>query len=369
MKSDLSVLQLTTPQALRDCAEQWDDLWLRSEMTHPTAQAAMITNWLDYFLHDAKFHAVVVLQDGRFVGALPLMTRTKGRVVACMDVPGNEWSSAGQLLIDPASDTEVVCDLLVAALARLDCSAFWFASVPVNARWWGTLMAAARRGNWSVEARCRYQVGRMELKSTWSQQSRALSKGMRKQLGKSIRQLKSQGALRLHVARPTRGDRALGLLETGLALEHAGWKGAAGTSVLANEREWQFIQDLARQLIANKQLVLSLLEHNGHNIAFEFGWCAKQVYHSYKVAYDEQMSQFSPGQLMVYHLLEHFHRSDEIRSFDFLGPEDAAIRRWQPQSYPMGRLLMAPPKPAGRALVLAARYLLTRGTSPLRVQS
>ena len=167
------------------------------------------------------------------------------------------------------------------------------------------------------------------------------------------------------MARPSRGDSALGLLDTGLALEHAGWKGLAGTSVLANGRPLRFLHDQTRQLIAKQQFVMSLLEQNGRTIAFEYGWCAKHVYHSYKVAYDEEFSDSSPGQLMIYRLVEHFHAAQDIRAFDFLGPVDGAVRRWRPQLYSMGRLLMAPPKPLGRALVFASRYLLTGGTTPV----
>ena len=102
------------------------------------------------------------------------------------------------------------------------------------------------------------------------------------------------------------------------------------------------------------------LEHNGRNIAFEYGWCAKQVYHSYKVAYDEEFGRYSPGQLLLYHLLQHFHETQETRTVDFLGPIDTAVRRWCRQGYYMGRLLMAPPRSVGRAAVLATRYLRSR---------
>ena len=123
MKPDLSVLHLANSQALRDSAEQWDDLWLRSDVTHPTAQASMIGNWLDHYLNAERFVAIVVSQGNRFLAALPLVTRTKGRVVPCMDVPGNEWSSAGQLMVDPACDIDAVCDALVAALRETDVPA------------------------------------------------------------------------------------------------------------------------------------------------------------------------------------------------------------------------------------------------------
>jgi hypothetical protein len=299
------------------------------------------------------------------VAALPLITAVKRRLVACMDVPGNEWSSAGQLLLDPHCDAESVCDRLVDTLQTFACPAFWFASIPIEADWWRAFMAAGERAGWSVDARRRYQVGRLPLEPTWTAQQQAMSKGLRKQIRRSLRRIELQGALRLHVARPSRGDTALGLLESGLALEHAGWKGRQGSSVLAHDTAWHYIQDQARQLIPREQFVVALLELGGRIVAFEYGWIAKQVYHSYKVSYDEELRSCGPGNLMNYKLLEYLHSLEQVRTVDFLGPLDQSIRRWRPHCYWMGRLLMAPPKPVGRALVFASRYLLTGNTSPL----
>ncbi len=138
-----------------------------------------------------------------------------------------------------------------------------------------------------------------------------------------------------------------------------------GSSVLAHDQAWEYTQDQARQLILKEQFAVALLELNGTIIAFEYGWCAKQVYHSYKVAYNDQYARYSPGHLMLFHLMRHFCTTQSIQAADFLGPVDAAIDRWSSQQYWMGRLLMAPPSTVGRALVFASRYLLTGHTTPV----
>ena len=213
MKPDLSVLHLANSQALRDSAERWDDLWLRSDVTHPTAQAALIANWLDHYLDGDRFVAIVVSRGDRFLAALPLVTGTKGRVVPYMDVPGNEWSSAGQLLIDPTCDVDAVCDALVAALRETDCPAFWFASVPIQAHWWQAFMAAARRSGWSVDARHRYQVGRLELHPTWASQQDSLSKGLKKRVAERRVRLNHGGGYAC-----TWLDRAVGIAHWGCSI-------------------------------------------------------------------------------------------------------------------------------------------------------
>lgn len=98
----------------------------------------------------------------------------------------------------------------------------------------------------------------------------------------------------------------------------------------------------------------------GKVIAFEQGWCAKQVYHSYKIAYSASFARFSPGQLLIYLLLNQFSNSREVTAIDFLGPLDEAVQRWHPQTYRQGRLLMAPPSPLARMLVSASRCVRPR---------
>ncbi|MFO7905007.1 MAG: GNAT family N-acetyltransferase [Planctomycetota bacterium] len=364
MPPELSVLHVETSNALRACGAQWDDLWFRSDVTQPTAQAPLIANWLDHYHPDGGFCAVVVSQGNRFLAALPLVRRVKRHLIRCLDVPGNEWSPAGDLLLDPACDTEQLCDVLIAALNERGCPGLWLSSVPIEARGWTALMAAAGRGNWRVAARGRYQVGHLSVPSTWPPQERLWSKGMRKKIRRAIRQLESRGPLRLHVARPTEGALALRLLETGLKLEHAGWKGRAGTSLMANRQAWRFVEDQTVALIAKQQLSVARLELDGEIMAFEHGWCAKNVYHSYKIAYSEEFSRYSPGQLLVYHLLRHFSASGEINAMDFVGPVDDAVRRWHPRCYWMGRVLMAPPTLLGRAVVSASRHFPLNPTSP-----
>ncbi|MFW6170292.1 MAG: GNAT family N-acetyltransferase [Planctomycetota bacterium] len=367
MASELSVLHLETSNALRAYARQWDDLWYRSEVTQPTAQAPLIANWLDYYHPDADFRAIVISQGKRFLAALPLVTRVKRGLIRCLDVPGNEWSAAGDLLLDPACDMAQLCGLLVGALNELGCPPLWLASVPIEARRWKTLMAAAAGENWRVAARGRYQVGRLRVPSRWTPEppeELLLSKGMRKRIRRATRQLEARGTLRLHVVCPTEGELALSLLETGLKLEHAGWKGRAGTSLMTHPRARRFVEAQTIALVAKQQLSLALLELDGEIMAFEYGWRAKNVYHSYKIAYSEAFSRFSPGQLLLYHLLHHFSASNDINVIDFVGPADDAVRRWHPRYYAMGRLLMAPPTLLGRAMVSASRHFSLNASVP-----
>ncbi len=357
--SVLTTLHLPTLESLVRHAQRWDDLWNRSDVTHPTARAALVAAWLEQFEQAPRFQALVVCEEGRFLAAIPLLHRRKARVLPCLDVPGNEWSSAGQLMLDPVADVASVCDHLVDALGRLSAGAFWFASIPLNAPWWQALVAAAHRAGWNVDQRVRYVVGRLTLTGNWMDQQKRLSRGFRKQLHRSQRRLSDLGSWRLQLDRPTRESEALRLLARVLSVEHAGWKGVAGTSLLANAQAASYARQQARCLAMRGELVILTLELDQQPIAFEIGWLAKHTYHSYKVGYDPQFRSFGPGQLLTYLLTQRLQERHEAGAIDFLGPCDEATRRWRPAGYPVGRLLLTRRKPLGTALYLASRHWLS----------
>ena len=357
--SPLTILHIANLQAFQACAEPWDDLWRRSLVSQPTAQSSLISLWLNHFGQAERFQAVVVSHRGRFVGGIPLVRRRKGRLMPCYDIPGNEWSSAGQLLLDPGADMPAVCHLLLGGLSEINRSAYWFASVPLLAPWWQQLQAAAKRVGWHVDARVRYQVAQLVLSDSWARQQATMSRGLRKQLNRAMRRLAPSGQLELDLRVPDSSEDTTRLLGDGLQLEHAGWKGTAGTSLLAHDQAAQFVRQQASQLAERGQLTLAFLRLDGRPIAFECGWLAKQVYHSYKIGYAPEYRRSGPGHLLLYLLLQRFHVGGEARVIDFLGPLDDAVRRCAPACYGMGRFLLAPPRPWGQALAFAARHLLS----------
>lgn len=354
------VIRISHPSQLRAHAAAWDDLWRRSGATQPTARAALIRSWCEHFRADRRFMALVVCQGDRFVAALPLVGRRKRGVISCWDLPGNEWSAAGDLLLDRQVDHSAVCDVMIEQLAQLEAPTLWFASLPIDTPWWYQLTAAARRAGWSIDEQRRYDVGYLSVprpRGDGQRPAHTLPASLGKRMERELKKLGGRTNVRLHVARPRRGDAALGLLENGLRLEQAGWKGRQGTSVLSDPKIHRFVEDQARHLIEQRQLLLALLERQGEMLAFECGWVAKEVYHSFKVAYNEDFARHSPGQLLMYHLVEHFQEHRHVRAIDFLGPLDSAVRRWRPETYAMGRLTMGPPRAMSTAVVSAARWL------------
>jgi CelD/BcsL family acetyltransferase involved in cellulose biosynthesis len=104
-----------------------------------------------------------------------------------------------------------------------------------------------------------------------------------------------------------------------LALEHAGWKGRAGSSILSNAREAAFYRALASVTAAAGSLRVPLLRHEGRMIAAELCIVDGESCIALKTTYDEAFSSKSAGLVvMLMHLRELF-RTPTINWYDQLG--------------------------------------------------
>ena len=110
-----------------------------------------------------------------------------------------------------------------------------------------------------------------------------------------------------------------GVVEELLALEHAGWKGRAGSSILSNAPEAAFYRALVSGSAAAGSLRVALLRHEGRMIAAELCIVDAENCIALKTTYDEAFSSKSAGfVVMLMHLRELF-RTPSIRWYDQLG--------------------------------------------------
>jgi CelD/BcsL family acetyltransferase involved in cellulose biosynthesis len=353
--SRLRAIHLASTGQLRASAPAWDDLWSRSEVATPTARAEPLALWLDQFTPTADFSAVVVEDDGPWVAALPLAGGRIGGIFRAGVLPGNAWSAGGELLVDPAADIEVVLDRLVAALGELPWCLLWLDEVVPAAPRWQALLAACDRAGVPWHEHERFQVGRIEIGHDWEQYKRGLSRSHRQAMAKAARRLEAAGPVHFAL-RSLVPSEVEDWLRRGFAVEDRSWKGAAGSSVLCTPGMFDFFFRQARQLAAWEQLEAATLELDGRPIAFAYGAHAKGVYHPYKIGYDPSYAEYSPGQLLFYYLLEWLHNSPQYQALDFMGPLSESTSRWRPDTYAVGRIVIAPRRLLGRIALQAYHH-------------
>jgi len=245
----------------------------------------------------------------------------------------------------------------VAGLEETPWPLLWLDLAPLETPRWQSLLGALARRGLAADVHLRYRIGQAEMhgdfETYFAQRSRAHRQGVRK----SLRRMERAGPVELAAHRDFAPDEVDRLLRRALAIEDRSWKRAPGRTVLSTPGMFEFYRRQARQLAEWGSLRLALLEQRGEPVAFELGWTAKGVYHCFKVGYAPEYGRYSPGHVLRRLLLEALAEEPGHRLVDFQGPLTEAVARWSTGSYAIGRLVIAPPRVAGRALLAGYRAL------------
>src|SRR5487761_1306610 len=367
----LSGTQCRSPDALRDAATQWDNLWQHSEVVNPLGQAALVALWADHFSPRCTFRALQIRDGAELVDALPLVGRRRAKFFELGSLPSNVWASCGDLLLDPAADPSTIAERLIQEIDVQPWRLAELSPVVLDAPRWQAIRAACRRQGIKVTETVSALVGQVEIGDDWQAYRSRWSKNHRRHIDKAARRARLAGRLTLEVRTEFRPGEIRRLLQLGFEIENRSWKGQAGTSVLRTPGIFAFFVEQAEQLAQRGQLQLAFLEINDRAIAFEYGYRAKGTYFSHKVGYDPDYADYSPGQLLRAMLFERFHQQDEISLVDFCGPLTEATAKWSTRCYPVGKWLIAPRRFLGRCALRAHRAarLARRLASGLAAQS
>jgi CelD/BcsL family acetyltransferase involved in cellulose biosynthesis len=365
--SGYRVRQIGSVAELSAEAASWDDLWWRSDTTIPTARAALLAQWVARFQPHSDFHALVVMQDGRWVAALPMVHVKAKRCLSVGALAGDDRAVAGDLLLDVNEDTTAVMESLLSAVCELPWAAFWFERCNLCSRPWRTFVGAVRQAGADHDVVNRYEVGRICTDGEWERCKQQWSSSHRQSVTRSMRKMEGQGVLQFHSLTSLAEEDVKVLVRKGFEIEDRSWKGKGGTSVL-KKGQLEFYVRQAVQLAKWGQLALTFLESKGKPIAFCYVPYAKGVYHTCKIAYDPEYACYSPGKLLFYHMLKHCHQQAECRAIDFYGEMTETTSRWKPDTYTIGQIIVAPRRFVGRAALRAYQcYRRIRGRSAQRI--
>lgn len=339
-------------RVLADHADAWNDLWRRSEVAAPSARAEQVANWIGQFASDEPFHAITVHDGERLVAALPLVGRRMKHLVRVGMLPQNEWSSGGDLLVDPAADVPQALDRLCEGVADLPWPLLWLDELPLAAPRWQAFQDAARRANMSFETTVMASTAQVALHHDWEQYESSRDGDHRRSRRRYAKKLEQAGTVRLDAHAPSDPAEVDRLSQLAFEIEDRSWKGTAGTSVVRSGL-LRFFQTQARRLAASGHLEIVFLRLNEQPIAFAYCWRAKGVVFIAKLSFDEAYRQFGPGQQMVMHLLERLHHDPQCRLLDFWGRLAPWNESWATHTYEVSRLVVAPPRMMSRGLLKA----------------
>lgn len=133
-------------------------------------------------------------------------------------------------------------------------------------------------------------------------------KKKRKELGRLRTRLLEQG--RVETRRLGPEDAVSDWIEDFLALERAGWKGAAGSALACTPETAAFFRDVVTGAHAAGKLDMIRIDLDGAAIAMLVNLLSPPAAFSFKTAFDERLSRFSPGVLLQIDNLQLLARGD-----------------------------------------------------------
>lgn len=183
------------------------------------------------------------------------------------------------------------------------------------------------------------------------------SRTFRHRLASKSRKLGAPHPLTLKI----HSDLDQGALENFFSLERQGWKGRNQSAIESSEQTLQFYRSIAQEAAHRGYLRIYSLEQNGAPIAMHLGLQLQNRYYAPKVAYDEHLGKYSPGQLLVERVIKDLS-SRGVTTYDFLGPSAPWKRIWTLSVRPHHNIYIFRPTVTGRLL----HAVIARGASRLR---
>jgi CelD/BcsL family acetyltransferase involved in cellulose biosynthesis len=149
------------------------------------------------------------------------------------------------------------------------------------------------------------------------------------------------------------------VFEQFLELEHGGWKGRNGTSILSDPKSVAYFRALALAAARHGYLAIYALECDGEPIAMHFGLTHGRRYMVPKLAFSELHHEYAPGHLLVQDVIRDC-AARGFTEFDFLGNAMPWKMEWTDQIREYHRVHIFNRTTAGY-LAWRSRYsLLTR---------
>jgi CelD/BcsL family acetyltransferase involved in cellulose biosynthesis len=303
-------------------ADEWDALSIRAVVENPFYARGVVLAGLDTIDNGAQIEALVVWGERReLLGLFPYERRQLPFETA--DGAGNLYQPCRTPLIRREHARDVVAAWLNAVAHMQGVPRFWrFKHVHLASKLLRLVDdAVVQRGlcRISVNPYTRPHLTRLE-----GGLDGVLPKRRLKDIERNIRRLSKLGNLRFERSRDP--DVVARRLEQFLELENSGWKGKAGTALLARREDAGF----ARTAFAPRSDGLSLINTDtllidDCPIAISFNLQVRHTAYTAKVAYDETYRRYSPGFVLEYFVIRAFYDDVTMHDMDAATTEDGHV--------------------------------------------
>jgi CelD/BcsL family acetyltransferase involved in cellulose biosynthesis len=342
-------IQLERHRSFDAIAGEWDELADRAGAA-PFLRPGWFEAWLRAFGDGADPLVLAARRGDRLEAVLLLLDGRR------MRSPTNSHTPVFDLVSDDEEAARTVVDeLLGLGFQQLDLTYLDADGALLAA--WRELTAERRLDAVRTQMRSPY----VPLEGDFEAFRAGLSRGFRRELGRSRRRLAEAGELSFEFT--DGGDDLDGLLDTGFELEASGWKLEAGTAIVSRPNRAAFYREVAAWARERGWLTLAFARLDGRAIAFDF--CVEQGGRVcvLKGGYDPEWRKHAPGYLLIEDTIERAYANGR-ESYELLGDADEYKLRLTDSVRERDHLQAFGRGPGGRVRMIGHRYvrpLLKRG--------
>jgi CelD/BcsL family acetyltransferase involved in cellulose biosynthesis len=328
--------------------EEWDGLVREMRRPSPFLLHAWLSEWWRHYGDGWTLAVHVVRENGRLLGALPLMVGvTSGvRVVRFM---GGRQSALGDLLLAPEAD-DSVAGLLAGQLAVSDHHLVDLYGTPAASR----IVAALGPSRLHVITRIEAPV--LELLPSWAAVYEARASAKTRSLHRRRRrQLAALGRLEVSIARtPAQLEVAL---EDAFRLHALRWAGRPDGSGFVTPTGMHFHRAVIQRLAALDVPRIVTLTLDGRAIAFHYFLAFESCMYVHRLAFDPALSRYSPGLVNTLDTIQ-IAADEGLSRVEFLGGAERYKRELADRFEPLCQALGLASGVRGHALLGAELGLI-----------
>lgn len=321
-------------------ADQWDGLVEAMPRPSPFLLHGWLRAWWRHERGGARPEVHVVRRGDRLVGALPLVLSTRAGVRRT-EFLGGMHSALGDVLLAADADAEVGRRLVARALESPTDVLDLF-GLPHESR----LAAVSDLRLRLVE---RVEAPVLDMPEGWEAAYRAKTVSKkRNQHKRRRRQLSELGNLEVQVARTW--EELEPALEDAFRLHRLRWEGRPDASDFGTAQGRRFHRAAIEALSARGVPRLVMLRLDGRAIAFHYYLALAGAMYVHRLAFDPELSRFSPGLVNTLDALQ--AASDEgLTRVEFLGADERYKVELSDRMEPLFQGLVAVTPVRGRAAV------------------
>jgi CelD/BcsL family acetyltransferase involved in cellulose biosynthesis len=330
-----------TEEAFARLGDQWNDLVYTSARPSPFMLHCWLLEWWRHYGEGCRLAVETAYRGGRLVGALPLVTYTRGGLRVATFI-GARQSCLGDVLLAEGEGQDLVEALVARASAAEHDYADLF-GLAADSR------LAALQGSGSLRLFERIAAPVLDISGGWPATYRAKTDSRKRSHHKRRRrQLADLGKVEVRHARTI--DELAPALEEGFRIHELRWRGRPDGSGLVTETGMRFnraaLQGLA-ELDATR--IVSLLV-DGKRVAFSWYFVLGTCGYLHRLAFDPAFARCSPGLINALDTLESV-ADQGVTRVEFLGGAERYKRELADRMEPLHLGLGLAGSTAGRAVV------------------